>query len=184
MAGLTDDGRLTFYDEKGARRAFRLGKIPARMAETIRCHVEHILHSKLSGEPVNSSTSRWLADLPVKLKKKLVAVGLIETQCVPELLTYAAYVGQFLESLQDVQPQTLNLLRLDCEKLAKFLAIKKVTLLKDITPGHADEFRRYLGGKKYADNTIRRTCGRAKQNSFSILIIRLSSLPVTWPNDQ
>lgn len=37
-------------------------------------------------------------------------------------------------------------------------------LLRDITPGDADEWRRWLSGtKKLGENTLRRHCGRAKQ---------------------
>jgi integrase len=75
-----------------------------------------------------------------------------------EIVKLGDFLDRYIDGRDDIKPNTRShLLRAKNDLIGYFGADK---LLRDITPGDADEFRRQLKG---ADNTIRRTCGRAKQ---------------------
>ncbi|GIW96058.1 MAG: hypothetical protein KatS3mg110_4099 [Pirellulaceae bacterium] len=64
MASIATDRRgnrrLLFVDNNGIRRTVRLGKVSLRVAESIKCRIEHIVAAKCAGAPLDADTARWL----------------------------------------------------------------------------------------------------------------------------
>jgi hypothetical protein len=75
--------RALFYDETKTRRTVYLGRVSDKEAETIRRRIEGILSSKILGSPMAQDDAAWLAKSPA-LREKLIAVGLVEPEPIPE----------------------------------------------------------------------------------------------------
>ena len=80
----------------------------------------------------------------------------------------ATKLGEFIDasliSRTDIKPRTrINFRQVRRDLVARFGEDK---LLRDVTPGDTDEWRRWLLTReknKLGENTVRRHCGRAKQ---------------------
>lgn len=168
MASIINRGKghraIQFENPNGDRKTFGLGKCPMRDAETIRNHIEEILVGKLSGRAVPKETAEWIGNLPTKFSKKLAALGLIS---VPERkessqLTIAAFVDCYITKREaDTKVATRVVYKRTRKHLVEFFGDSK--LLSEVTTGDAVDFRRYLIGEGLAENTVRRTCGFARQ---------------------
>ena len=169
----TGNRTIQFVRGDGSRTSIRLGKVPLQHVRKVKLHVEALSAAKRAAVAMDDRTADWLRGIDDDLRKKLVAVGLVEprlpssiagnTEVVPTL-------GEFLkgyirkrsdvkESTSDVYYQTRQCL------IAHFGADKR---LSNITAGNADDFRTWLkspkdrGGRGLAENTVRRRCGVAK----------------------
>ncbi len=80
MASLTKDkngtSRIQFVDGAGERRAVRLGKVPAKVAETVLRRIEALAAHAIAGTAHEPDLSAWLASVPPVLYRRLVRVGL------------------------------------------------------------------------------------------------------------
>ena len=104
----------------------------------------------------------WLGEIPDVLAKRLSAVGLIapREKRQADTTTLGEFIDAYLESRTDIKPRT----RINFMQVRRFLVARfgEDKLLRDVTPGDADDWRRWLL-TKLGDNTVRRHCGRAKQ---------------------
>ena len=76
-------------------------------------------------------------------------------------MTLKAHLDNYIAGRPDVKPNTVIVWKRTRRHLTAFFGVEK--LLADITAGDAKDFRLYLAGRGLAENTIRRTCGIAKQ---------------------
>jgi len=124
------------------------------------------LDNGVTGHSPPDETSRWVAALSDTLRKRLVAVGLIEAP-EPEpgseqKLTLGVFLDGYMESRADIKETTRIALGQTVRYLKEFFGVDKP--LEDITPGDADEWRDHLKGQLgLADNTVRRRSGVARQ---------------------
>ena len=169
MASLCKDAngnkRIIFVDTDGKRKPIRLGKMPMEAARQIKTKVEHLVGAKTSRCAWNAETALWVSELDTVLADKLAAVGLIPRRNAPESKRANTHLGDFVKSYiagreADAKPNTLSNLRQAERFLIQFLESEK--LIREVTPGDADEYRRWLADK-VGDNTARRHLGRAKQ---------------------
>jgi integrase len=154
-------GRRTiqFVGADRKRRSLRLGKVTQRTAEGIRHRVEQLTAATISGHAVDDETARWLSRLEDTMLDKLTAVGLIDKRNSAKL---GAYVDGYIESRGDVKPATSTVYGHTRRNLIEFFGADK--LLREISPGDADEWRLWLiNDQGLSDNTVRRRCGIAKQ---------------------
>ncbi len=162
VASITKDPngrkRLLFVAPDGKRKAIRLGKMSLRAAESIKSKIEDLISSKTSGCAWSNETARWVAEIPDALADKLAAVGLVEAKGRAAL---GVFLEDYIQSRHDAKPGTIDHLRRVQNDLIDCFDAEKP--LRDFTPGNADGFRLYLIGRKLAENTVRRRCGRAKQ---------------------
>ena len=82
----------------------------------------------------------------------------------PERATLGPFLDDYLKSRTDVKPRTIRNLRQVRIDLVRHSGTTRP--LADVTEGDADEFRRRLEAHKdrpLADNTVRRSCGMARQ---------------------
>ncbi|MEZ6141713.1 MAG: hypothetical protein R3B84_14165 [Zavarzinella sp.] len=82
MASITTDRegrrRIQFFTGDGTRKTIYLGKVTIKDAQGIQRHVEEILSSGASGQPMAMDTANWLARIDQKWHAKLAGVGLVE----------------------------------------------------------------------------------------------------------
>jgi hypothetical protein len=151
--------RILFVDSDSKRPTIRLGKMSKRQAEAIKVRVELLLAAKISGTAPDDETSRWVTGLDDVLQGRLAAVGLIERR---EAIKLGAFITGYIESRTDVKQTTVTNWGHTRRNLVEYFGENK--LLRDITPGHADEWRFYLSGDQdLAEGTIRKRCNNAKQ---------------------
>jgi len=172
MASIANDPngrrRILFFDAKGDRKTVRLGKVPLRYAEAVKVKIEDLVHAVTTGHAPADETSRWLAKLDADLYDKLAKAGLAKRR---DSATLAGFIDAYTERRTDVKPST----RLVYDRVRRYLVdhFGEKLPIRDITPGDADAWRLALLKKGLADNTIRRSCGVAKQWFTSAVRSRL-----------
>lgn len=99
-----------------------------------------------------------MADRDNDFHSKLAQCGLVSPRVKSVSIKLGDFLDNYIVGRADVKEATrTHLIRAPNDLVAYFGADKA---MHEVTPGDADDFRRQLSG---ADNTIRRTCGRAKQ---------------------
>jgi len=171
MASIINDpnGRkhIEFNGIDGKRRGIRLGKAPLRDAVVFKSRLEYLTSIRIQGSSPDAETSKWLASLPAKVQGKLSKAGLIESKNAAAITKLLPFIDEYIANRTDAKERTLINLRTARDYLAKHFGAD--TMLDSVTPGHADEFYRFLirpkdqKGAGLGLNTARRICGRAKQ---------------------
>ena len=152
--------RIQFTDTTGERVTMYLGKTPQRAAETIKLRVEQLLVAKRTGHPLEADTIAWLAKLDTVMTEKLIKAGLMQSIKKRDVIPLGKFMDDYIATRTDVKPLTLRHLKDSRRCLTEYFGEHKP--LDEITPGDADEYRRWLL-KSLGENTVRRRCGRAKQ---------------------
>ncbi len=162
MAGITTDKNglrcLRFIDPDGKRKAIYLGRMPLKQVNQVRVHVEKLLMAAISRCTVEAETSRWVATLDDVLRGKLSKVGLIQAR---ETATLEVFIDLYIASRNDAKSSTKTVWKRTRRHLLAHFDGKSP--LRKITKSEAKGFRQYLISEGLADNTVRRTCGVAKQ---------------------
>ena len=131
--------RALFYDETKTRRTVYLGKVSDKEADTIRRRIESILSSKILGSPMPQDDATWLNKSPA-LREKLVAVGLIEPEPIPEKLvipTLEAFLDGYIERQgKSRKPATVAVWKQVVANLKEFMP--EGIRINQITAGHDD----------------------------------------------
>jgi len=151
--------RIQFIAGDRSRKTIRLGKATIRQAEGFKVRIEQlVLAATGASGVVDEDTVRWLAGLDETMYGRLAAARLVAERSSAQLGPFlAAYIAERC----DVKPNTTTFYRHTRRTLVSFFGEDK--LLRDITPGEADQWRLYLVGQGLSDNTVRRRCGVAKQ---------------------
>lgn len=149
---------IQFVGVDKIRRSLRLGKIPMKTAEGMKVKIEHLLAHRITKHSLDQSTATWLTEIEPDMLKRLTGVGLIDERESTQLEIYVE--RYFKQRTNDTKPNTQRKYRNTINYLYDFFS--KTRLLKDITPGDADEWRLWLAGKGLAENTIRKHCAVAK----------------------
>jgi integrase len=182
MASISTDRegnrRICFTGPNRKRRTIYLGPTPMKAARTVQAHVENLLTALLFGRAPDPDTAEWVGSRDNTLHNKLAAVGLVQprkpTEEKPEENKPA--LGNFLDNYiggrTDLKPGTLCNFNLARRNLLKYFGANRP--LDSITPGDTDDFRVFML-RDYAENTVRRACGRAKQFFGAALRKRLIS---------
>ena len=163
--------RMIQFTPPGTRKreTIRLGRMNLRQVEAIKVRVEHLVHAAIGRNPPDEETARWVASLDDWLAEKLGAVGLVPKRAST---TLAAFLDDYIvQRTADTKPTTRQVYGHTRRLLVEFFGADKP--LRDITPGDADEWRRWMVGKGLADNTVRRRSGIAKQYFKAALRKRL-----------
>jgi len=162
MASISNDlngrRRILFINAAKERKSIRLGKVSLRQAEAVKVKVEDLAGSAITGHAPSDETSRWLMTLDQGLYDKLAAVDLVKKREAP---TLGAFCQSYIDGRKDIKPGT----RINLERIKRYLVefFGEKRALRTITAGDAEDFRQDLLGKDKADNTVRRSIGRARQ---------------------
>ena len=166
------NGRRTvqFVAANGKRKSIRLGKVSQNDALTIKLKVEKLVAAKITGHSYDDETARWVKGLEEGLATKLSKAGLIEP---PDASTLQAFIDSYIQSRSDVKQATKHTYNHGRRTLLAFFGANK--LIRDITEGDAEDFRRYLLNQELAENSVRLRCRVAKQFFRSAVKRRLIS---------
>jgi len=205
MATITTErnGRKTirFLAPNGKRPKIRLGEIQLEEAKKIANHVDELVKCcrlAAAGKftPPCKATGLWMNDLltdpsnhwlydriasafptlihprqkPERPRPKPKKAD--KNQPMPEKL--GAFLDAYISSRTDVKPGTATNYSQVRGNLVEFFGQDK--LLREVTAGDADDFKRWLRGEKaLADNTARRRCARARE--FFLVAVRKRLIP-------
>jgi len=160
MAGLSMDSkgwRVTFRNVDGNPCWLRLGKVPRRVAETVKLRVEELLTAKIMGCSPPRETSAWVASIGDKLRSKLVAFGLVDGK---RNLTLKEFLDSFIAARPNVLATTRRMYHLAARNLLSYFAHDR--RIDTITVGEIDNFRAALM-VKYSSNSAKRLLSYCKQ---------------------
>jgi integrase len=156
--GADPSGRryIQFMAPDNRRRTIRLGKVDRKTAEAICRHVEALLATRLSGQPIPRETAVWLPSISIKLRDRLARVGLIEA---PRQVTVGELLERYL-ARADIKPSTKTTRRLWGQQLAQLLGDRP---LAQVTAQDAEAVRDALGRAGLAGATVGRRLRFARQ---------------------
>lgn len=163
MASIANDPngrrRILFVAPDGIRRAIRLGKCDRKTAENVCRHVESLLASRLSGQPVERQTAVWLADIGEGLRDKLAAVGLAEAE---KKNTVAEFLSTWLagKEASGFSPNSLRAWGQTARELADLLG---ETRLVKVEHADAERYRVAMQERRLRPTTIHKRLGHARQ---------------------
>ena len=172
--------RIRFRDADGEQKAVRPGSsFTKRQVESIARHIEELRNAAISGQPMARTTATWLADIGKPLRRKLVKAGLIEDDESRRGMMIGPFIENYIASHRG-KVSTKTKWTTTKNHLLGFFDVS--TPLMDINKGHADQFRQYLYDKGQRENTVRRSCGIAKQ--FFRSAVRQELVPTNPFEDQ
>lgn len=151
--------RILFVAEDGSRKTIRLGKCSLRQAEHFKIRLEALIAGRFSG--IDAETARWIADLPDDIHAKLANVGLLQSRAPLPNLRLGQFLDEYAKGRCDVKASTQLVYGRTCKHLLEFFGAEKA--MGEISEGDADQWRLHLLSKGLAENTVRRTCGIARQ---------------------
>lgn len=149
---------VQFFGTDGTRRSIRLGKVSGRNAEKVKRHVESIVAAQSTGDRLSGEVLGWLRGLEVVMADKLAAVGLIPARPRTKL---RPFLDEFIEKRENVKASTRLVYRRGRRYLVEHFGEDR--LVQKITAGDAQEWQQWLRASGKDDNTVRRSCGLAKQ---------------------
>jgi hypothetical protein len=157
-------------DGSGRRPILRLGKVSKAEAENWRTHVDH-LNAALAGRRAPEwSTVQWLQTLSPKQHAKLVKYGLIQPREEEKAVPLATFLQQYIDKRTDLKRRTRINLEQAKGKLVDVLGAERD--LRQITTGHAKDFRRRLL-EKLAGATVATHIKKARQFFQDAVDLRL-----------
>ncbi len=145
-----DDGtttttyRVLFVDPTGKRQTIRLGKLPKKLAESVKLKIESLLASKIASLPIDSQTAGWLGEIGDSIHEKLARAGLVEPREKANVVAWT--LGSFLEHyfgmLGDQKPMT----KLNYGRARRLLEefFGKDRRIDTIHEGDADDYKSWL----------------------------------------
>lgn len=156
--------RRVQFSVDGARKTLRLGNVPARVAETFRAHIEHMISCRTIGAAPPNDTSQWLRGLSDEAYARLAAVGVVAPRS-----TANVGLGKFLRGCladrPDVKVSTLAAMQSCARSIVE--DIGEHTALRDVTPASADAYRAHMVEAGLARATIGKRI-RYARHFFSI----------------
>src|SRR5262245_30370750 len=157
-----------------------LGSLTKAQAGEVKGHIERLVGARRSNAALDGTTAAWLADVNDNFHMRLVEVGLLESRQAigteplarPDTPILGSFLDSYIAKRSDVKFGTSVVYGHTRRCLVEFFGAEK--RLADITPGDADDWRRWLGrtkneskpqlgGQGLSDNTVRRRCGIARQ---------------------
>ena len=170
MASIANDPggrrRILFVDPTGQRKAIRLGKVSGRSAEGVKYRVEQLLESIMFKRSMEADLAQWVTDLDSRMAKKLAAVGLIPKPESKAVVTLGPFLTAHLKDRTDLKPATKIVRGQVIRDLTKFFGESRD--VRSIVPGHADDFKQWLIGRKLAPTTIHKRLQVARSFSHAM----------------
>ena len=158
-------GRRTIQSvgSDGKQRSIRLGRCDQRTAEAVKVRVELLNAAKVSGHAVDSDTLKWLSRIGDELADKVARAGLAPHR---ERAVLQGFLDGYLESRTDLKVRTRWKLRTPRDRLIAFFGAGKA--LREISPGHADEFRLHLVKEGLVEDSVRKHVAITKYRSGDV----------------
>lgn len=165
MASLTCDKsgnrRIQFLDGD-ARRTISLGDADKKTADGVRLHVERLINARQYGQPLAVESAAWLAAVGDTLHARIAAVGLAEPRRpAAERVTIDTLTADYIARRSDLKKHTIKNFGQARVTLLKFFG--PTTTADAINRGQANDYRRYLEGRKLAEATISTNIKKCRQ---------------------
>ncbi len=159
---------ISFVAKDGTRPKVSIGRATLKDANDIARRIESLNTTAKLGTTIDGEMAAWLAKkIAPKLYDRLCKVGLTQkreiepTVQAEKQIVLGKFIDDYSATLTKIKQSTRDHLKRARKDLADYFGENKP--INQITPGDADEFRRWLGDRYPGDNTVRRICGRAKQ---------------------
>jgi hypothetical protein len=151
---------IQFFDRRNVRRMMRLGTMPKRSAETLKVHIERIVHAQITGDAPPIATATWLAELEnERLVAQLVAFGLIPEREGEGATSLGKFIDDYESGRTDAKESTRKAWGATHKSLRSHFGNDKP--IDEINAGDARAWRRSIS-KGLSENTIRKRTGQAK----------------------
>ena len=153
--------RLIQVNELPTRPKIRIGKVSAKVAQSVRVKIEALIASKASGQPLDRETAHWLREIDDRLHQKLARIGLVHARGEsPQAVTLSELVEQYIGKRSKIKPNTLRNYQTTKRLLTDHFGPSRS--VSAIHAGHARDYKEWLVGK-YAPATVSREIKRARQ---------------------
>ena len=152
--------RLIQFALAGERPTIRLGKMSEKAAVAIRNHIEALVASKISGQPVVSTTASWIPTVGEPIFGRLVKAGLLQPKKEDTTCDIPTFVVRYLGEMPDAKPHTVMNMNQTKRVLKDYFGDRT---LQSVTSSDAAAFQKYLISEGYAEATYRRHLGRCRQ---------------------
>jgi len=155
---------VQFVDEH-KRKTIRLGKVSKRFADKVKSIVEELQAARIAQYAVLPDTAKWLLECPDWLHQKLEAVGLAEERVQPSAVKEAILATHLEGYIDDRRGSKAENTIAHYERVRGDLVkcFGESCDMSNITKADVQRFRLWYEKQGYAENTINRRIGRAKQ---------------------
>jgi len=135
------DGRWLFrFMLAGHRKTLHLGKLNQANAENVALRLSRLVSAYASGDPLDGETLRWVGELDDRFRSRLAAHGLVKARAAVPLFQFVEeWIGGQHGSCK---ASTIEAYEAVYARVRRFFADNPK--LRDITPGHADAFARWM----------------------------------------
>lgn len=136
--------RVLFVDPTGKRQTVRLGKLPKKVAESVKLKIESLLASRIAGHPIDAQTAGWLADIGDAIHEKLAKAGLVEPREKAAVVAWT--LGSFLEHYFGTLGVQKRMTALNYGRARRLLEefFGKERRIDSIHEGDADDYKAWL----------------------------------------
>ena len=166
MASISDDPggrrRILFMAPDGERRAFRLGKVPRRVASEVKQRVEAITAAVSSGVAIDGETARWLATIGDDLHAKLAAVELVGPRQPKQLLTVRDFLATWLADKKAKGYKVASLIAWG-QTVTELTTIFGDKPLLSLTHTDGEAYRSAMQARGLRSATVHRRLGHGRQ---------------------
>ncbi len=128
----------------GTRHAIHIGKATKKQAERLRALVETLVNARRTGAALDDQVIRSVNSLLPSIRKRLVALGLIDDAGQSGPRTLGRFVNGFVAGRTNIKPATKEVWRQGEVSLLDFFGEDR--LMTTVTPGDADDYLEHLKG--------------------------------------
>lgn len=170
--------RIQWLDGDRKRRRIRITGFTKRDAESIASKVQSLVSSRIAGTEIGSALAGWVRDLGSDLRTKLESANVIDpvppskseqdTERQGPEPSFDSFIASYIENRKDAADNTVRNWTNSQGKLSDYFG--KERLLRDISPGDADDWRQSMVNSGLAKATISKAVKHAKQ--FANLAVR------------
>src|SRR5262245_27165702 len=136
---------IQFKGLDGKRKSIRLGKARQRTVDTVKTHVEELLEARTRGRSPYDETTAWISRICANssdLYDKLAKHDLVPKRSAPKETTLGPFLTSYVAARTDVKGGTTVIYAHTKRCLVEYFGAGRS--LADITPGEADDWRRWL----------------------------------------
>lgn len=154
---LEEFGYRLYVQLNGKREKIWLGKISKTKASDWKSRVEDLVEAIKTGDRPKQSTTAWLDELPLKMRKKLEDLELLPRR---RSACLQVFLDNYLSGHPSEKKNTIRNLKNTCGTLIDFFGAARD--LREISPGDAEDWANRLKAKS-ASATVSKHIKRAKQ---------------------
>ena len=163
--------RIDFIGPDRNRKHIRLGRLGHDDAREVCRNVERLVEARTFGQTPAQALLAWLAELPDWLHERIARTGIIEPrEPVPDAPTLGAFLEKHTAQRKtQLKPSSIERLGHTVAKLKTYFG--EQTLVDQITPDGAKDWRAAIASDGLAEATVRLHCRNAK-SIFTDLVDR------------